>query len=124
VSGPAAGTRRPGLANASLVDEQLAAACASGAGTVIADMSGTTFCDSVGIRVLVQACGRAKADGTDLRLLVSSRNVLRVMELVGVDAMLPLYPSIDEALAGGAVTTREDPGPDELYGSIAAGQTS
>jgi anti-sigma B factor antagonist len=89
------------MANADAAGEQLAAAFAAGA-VVIADMTGTTFCDSMGVRTLVRACRLAGASGTDLRLLVTSPAVMRVMKILGLDAVLPLYQSLEDALAGRA----------------------
>ena len=87
------------MANADAAAEHLAAAFAVGV-VVIADMTGTTFCDSMGFRMLVRACRSARASGTDLRLLVTSPNVVRVMKILGLDAVLPLCQSLEEALAG------------------------
>jgi anti-anti-sigma factor len=72
---------------------------------VIADMTATTFCDTMGIRMLVLARRQAAAVGTDLRLLLPCPHVLRVMKIQGVDAVLPIHQNLDEALAGLAVTT-------------------
>jgi hypothetical protein len=59
------------MANAGRVYRQIAAQFAGGAQVVIADLTGTTFCDTFGTRVLVQACLRAARDGSELRLLPS-----------------------------------------------------
>jgi anti-sigma B factor antagonist len=87
------------MANADAAGEQLAAAFAAGV-VVIADMTGTTFCDSMGFRMLVRAYRLAGASGADLRLLVTSANVLRVMTILRLDTVLPLYQSLEDALAG------------------------
>ena len=87
------------LTNADRVGEQLAAACAPGGAVVIADMTATTFCDSTGIRMLVLACQQAKDHGTELRLLVTRPGVWRAMEVMGADLVLPVYQSLNEALA-------------------------
>ena len=89
------------MANADDLAGQLAAALAPGVLVVIADMSATRFCDSTGIAMLLRANKRATADGTNLRLLPSPA-VLQVMQMLGVDAILPLYHNLDEALAGKA----------------------
>ena len=93
------------LANADSIGEQLAAAFGPGVAVVIADMTATTFCDSVGMRMLVLARRQAVAVGTDLRLVLRCRHVVRVMKIQGVDAVLPIYRNLDEALSGVAVTT-------------------
>jgi anti-anti-sigma factor len=67
---------------------------------VIADMTATTFCDPGGITMLIRAKKQATAHGAELRLLLPGPNVLRVMTIQGVDAVLPTYHSLEEALAG------------------------
>ena len=67
--------------------------------TVIADMTATTFCDSSGVRILLLAQEQAIATGVELRLVVSSAAVLRAMATTGADWLLPIYPSLEDALA-------------------------
>jgi anti-anti-sigma factor len=93
------------MGNADGIYKEITAAFADGPQVVVADMSATTFCDTMGIRTLVLAHRQAAAIGTDLRLVVSSPGVLRIMEVLGVDAMLPIYDSMEEAVAGPGVTT-------------------
>jgi anti-sigma B factor antagonist len=88
------------MATAPAIGEQVAAALAPGVHAVIADMTATTFCDSAGITMLIRAKKRATAHGAELRLLLSCPNVLRVLKIQGVDAVLPVYHSLDEARAG------------------------
>jgi anti-sigma B factor antagonist len=88
------------MANADDIGQQLAAAFTPGARVVIADMTATTFCDSTGINMLLRASRRATANGAELRLLRPCPRVLRVMQVLGVDALLAIYYSLEEALAG------------------------
>jgi anti-anti-sigma factor len=99
------------MANADRVGEQLAAASAPGMKVVLADMTATTFCGSAGIGMLLRACRRAAARGTELRLLVTCPRVLSVMKIAGVDAVLPIYHSLEQALAGPGVPASETCGP-------------
>jgi anti-anti-sigma factor len=92
------------MANADVISRQLAAAFAPGPKAVIADMTATTFCDSIGIRVLVLAHQQAAANGTELRLLLPRSRILRVMEVLGIDAVLPIYHSLEDARAGRGTT--------------------
>ena len=89
------------LANAHTVREKLTAAFAPGA-LVIADMTATRYCDSQGIRALVTAHDQATASGAVLRVVISSQAVQRVMNIMKVNTMLHIYPTIDEALPDGA----------------------
>ena len=87
------------MANADRVGADLQAAFAPGITTVVADMTATTFCDSRGIHAVVMAHRRAAASGAELRLVVPSACVLRVLVLLGLDRWLAIYPSLPEALA-------------------------
>jgi anti-sigma B factor antagonist len=86
------------MANADHVFADLQAALAPGVTTVVADMTATTFCDSRGIHALVMAHQRAAASGAELRLVVPSAYVLRVLALTGLDRWLAIYPGLQEAL--------------------------
>ena len=88
------------MANADAIGEQFAAALALGVRAMIADMTATTFCDSAGINMLIRAKKEATASGAEIRLLLLCPNVLRVLRLQGVDTVLPIYHSLEEALAG------------------------
>jgi anti-sigma B factor antagonist len=85
-------------ANASDVLDQITAAATGGVKLVIADMTATTFCDSSGIGALLQAHQRAVGSGAELRLILPSRNIKRVMSLVGADRVLMIYESLFEAM--------------------------
>jgi anti-anti-sigma factor len=87
------------MANADRVGQQLGSAFAPAVKTVIADMTATTFCDSSGIGVVVRADKQAAATSTQLRLVVPSTAVLRALRLVQMDCLLPIYPSLSQALA-------------------------
>jgi|SRR5215831_11256838 len=87
------------MSNADGIYNEITAAFARSS-RVVADMTATTFCDTMAIRTLVLAHRQAPATGTELRLVVISPGVLRIMEVLGVDTMLPLYDSLEEALAG------------------------
>jgi anti-sigma B factor antagonist len=86
------------IANADSVGEELSAAFAPGVRTVIADMTGTRFCDSSGISMLIVAHQNALSNHAELRLVVLSTAVLRALTLVRIDHLLPVYPSLAEAL--------------------------
>ena len=68
-------------------------------GLVIADMTGTTFCDSSGLRMLVAARDRAASSGSALRIVVTPDGpVARGLSILGLDRMLPIYPSVWDAM--------------------------
>lgn len=97
---PAAIVRMPDeidIANAGRLVAELAAACDSGASVVVADMTRTTFCDASGARMLVMAHKRATESGVELRAAVASARVRRVLVLLGLDTIVPIYPTVDAA---------------------------
>ncbi len=68
-------------------------------GLVIADMTGTTFCDSAGLRMLITARDRAAHSGSTLRIVIRpDGSVARALAILGMDRMLPVYASVREAL--------------------------
>ena len=89
------------MANANRVREELNAAFGPGVGIVIADMSGTRFCDSSGIHALVFAHQRAQASSTQFRVVAGPGEVRRVLELLRLDTVLAIYPRLDVALVAG-----------------------
>ena len=48
--------------------------------------------------------------GTELRLVVPSTSVRRVFELMGVDELLAVYPTLGEAMAGAPGEAAQEPG--------------
>ncbi|MGV9254608.1 STAS domain-containing protein [Streptomyces sp. NPDC003697] len=67
-------------------------------GTVV-DLGGVTFMDSSGINALITAHQAAREHGTWLRLAAPQDAVSRVIQLVGVDTLIPCHPTLGEALA-------------------------
>ena len=94
------------ITNARRLSGQLGSALSS-ADRVIADMSATTFCDSSGVRILILAHDQAAATGIELRLVVPCASVLRTLALIGADRLLPIYPSLEDALGSGPARERE-----------------
>jgi anti-sigma B factor antagonist len=64
---------------------------------LIIDMGEMTFCDSAGVGAVIAAYRQATATGTELRLVATA--VLRILTLVGADQLIPIYPTLDAALA-------------------------
>jgi len=88
------------ISNAERVGDELRAAVRPGATVVIADMTRTTFCDSSGARNLLLANRHAAARGAELRLVIPSAAVLRILQVLGLDRGLRIYPTMRAALAG------------------------
>lgn len=84
---------------AGAVSERLMAAIVPGVAVVIADLTGTTFCDCAGVSALLLASRKALTNSAELRLVVRSHLVLRILELLGADQVMPVYPDLGMALA-------------------------
>jgi anti-anti-sigma factor len=86
------------MTNAGLVEDRLRAAVRPGIEVVIADMSATTFADSSAVRALLSARSAASAGHSELRLVIVACAVLRILQVMGLDKLLLIYPSVPAAL--------------------------
>lgn len=87
------------LTNAEGLRDALLSALNDGARGLVVDMTGTTFVDSAGVTALVRASRRASATESTVRLAVTAAPVLRVLNLVGIDQMIEVHPSVSAAVA-------------------------
>jgi anti-anti-sigma factor len=92
--------------NSAGVARHLAAVIGRSPGVLTADLTGTVFCDSTGIRALARARERAAGAGTELRLAVGDSPVRRMLQLTGLDQLMPCYRDARHSLA----TPRDQPG--------------
>ena len=65
---------------------------------VVIDLAGCEFCDSSGLRTLLQAVTRCEQQDVSLRFAGVGTTVLRVLELTGVLPELRLYSDVPSAL--------------------------
>jgi anti-sigma B factor antagonist len=87
------------LTNAEYLRDALLSALNAGATGLVVDLTGATFLDSAGVTALVRASRRAGASDAALRLAVTAPAVLRVLNLVGIDQLVPVFPSVAAAVA-------------------------
>lgn len=64
---------------------------------VILDLSDLTFLDSSGIGVIVAALKRLREADGELKIAGASGPVLRVLEITGLDGIIPLHPDVPSA---------------------------
>jgi anti-sigma B factor antagonist len=83
------------LATAPRLKEALAALTGD---VVVVDLSGCTFLDSAGIRALVDTARTLAEADRDLRVVTSDAGILRLLEITGVDTLIGVHPSLDDAL--------------------------
>ena len=77
------------IANAGEVGSRLMSGFAWG-GVVVADMTATRFCDSLGAKVLLKAHSQASHLDCQLRFALPGGQVLRVLHLLGARANTPI----------------------------------
>ena len=87
------------LSNVGEIREQLLSLINRDVPVLIADMSATIACDHAGAAALGRVYQRAVANGTELRLVVRSEIVRRVLSISGVDRLVSIYPTLEAALA-------------------------
>ncbi|MET7451451.1 STAS domain-containing protein [Streptomyces sp. NPDC005574] len=65
---------------------------------VVADLSGVSFMDSSGINVFVAAHQQVSGAGGWLRIAGATDSVSRLLHMVGIDALIPCHPTVEQAL--------------------------
>ena len=100
------------LTNAESFRDAMLSALNAGALGLVVDMTMTTFLDSAGVTALVRATRRAAASDATVRLAVTAPPVLRVLNLVGIDRLLEVHPSVAAALASLPDQTAADSQPE------------
>jgi stage II sporulation protein AA (anti-sigma F factor antagonist) len=86
------------LDGVSVLGRATAQLIADGHPCIVADLSRATFMDSSGINALLRANQATTAAGGWLRLVCVPGQVLRVLELVGLDQVMSLHADLDHAL--------------------------
>jgi anti-sigma B factor antagonist len=100
------------VANAGQFRAGLLAAAGRGRPAIVVDMTGTEFCDSTGLNVLVRALRQAdEADG-EIRLVVGGTALQRILTVTGVGSMFGVYDSVDQALRADERSPADTAGPD------------
>ena len=94
------------VSNAGQIREELLSVINRGAEALIADMTATLSCDNAGADAVARAYQRAVTSRTELRLVVTSGVVLRMLGMTGVGRLVPVYPSVEAALAARSPAAR------------------
>jgi anti-anti-sigma factor len=96
--------------NAARIREQLLAVFDGGATVVIADMSATVVCDQAGLDAVSLACQQAMIRRAELRLVATAPAVRQLLTAKGLDRLVPVYPSVETAVAAGDRYGPDPPG--------------
>ena len=81
----------------SLIGE--AASIVASPGPLIVDVTGLDFMACCAVEVLAEAAETLRDRGVELRLVSPQRIVSRVVDASGLSGILPVYPTVDSALA-------------------------
>jgi anti-sigma B factor antagonist len=87
------------VSGAGRVREQLLTVINRGAVELIVDMTATLSCDYAGQDAVACAYQRAVASGTQLRLAIAASIVRRGFRVSGLDQLVPVYPTLEAAIA-------------------------
>jgi len=65
---------------------------------IMVDLSEVSFIDSTGLGVLVGAVGDMRARGGDLRLVVTQPQIIKLLELTGLDEVFTVMSDASDAV--------------------------
>ena len=80
---------------------ELRAAVAADAKGIVVDLTECEFIDSSGVRALLLSRQEQRADRGPEKLAVaaSSDQILRILSVMGIDQVIPIQPTVEEAAA-------------------------
>jgi anti-anti-sigma factor len=88
------------LSNADSIRDEVVDAVGTAHDRVALDLTATTYLDSTGVRLLFDLATRMQARRRRLALVVTDRAIVRrVIVLTKLDEAVPVYPSLDDAVA-------------------------
>ena len=89
------------IEGAQSIEDQFTFTVATKARRVIVDLSGVEFMASIGIRTLFSAARAQSQRGGRVVLAAPTEMVRKVLVTAGVDQVIPLFDSVEDALARG-----------------------
>jgi anti-sigma B factor antagonist len=110
------------ITNAGELRAALLHAAARPGAVLVVDMTRTRFCDSAGLHALIGAHKRAQAEGRQVRLAVTEAQVRRILALTALDGLIPVFTSLDQALAHPTAATGHSRPPMSRLGSDKRGR--
>lgn len=87
------------MGNAAQVGSQLFDAASNAAPGLVVDLSDVKYLDSRGVQLLLELAERLGVRDQRLHLVVPARALIRrVLLLIRIDAVVPLFPSVEAAV--------------------------
>ncbi|MGW0485416.1 STAS domain-containing protein [Nonomuraea sp. NPDC003214] len=80
------------------VTEKIAAGMSEGCVHLVVNVTELSFCDSMGLRTILEFSNRARAAGGWLRLAGVQGVLRRLLEVTGVSSVIPADPDVPTAL--------------------------
>jgi anti-sigma B factor antagonist len=99
------------VTNTSSVEDMLAAVAAQSPEVMTVDLTATVFCDSAGVHALARAHQLAAASGGELRLALGDSPVARIIQLIGLDKIVPVYSDVQQSLETPRTGPESSPAP-------------
>jgi anti-sigma B factor antagonist len=81
-----------------LLQERLVEVLRDGSPKIVLDLSGVTFLDSTGLGVLITGLKRCRSADGDLVLVTAQPNVLKVLEITGLNDVFQIYETVEDAI--------------------------
>jgi len=80
---------------------ELRAAVAADSEGIVVDLTECEFIDSTGIRALLlsREAQESEGDRDGLAVAASTEQILRILSVMGVDKVIPIHPTVEEAAA-------------------------
>ena len=79
--------------------DDLVALIDDGVADVVIDLSGVTFIDSTALGVIISGVKRMRERDGHLAIVAGSRPVVRILDITGLNKVLTIFDTRDEALA-------------------------
>ncbi len=79
------------------LEEALGELVDQGRVAIIVDLTGVTFMDSTGLGLLIKALKWTREKDGALRIVANTEKVLKVFRVTGLDSVLALHPTVEEA---------------------------
>jgi anti-sigma B factor antagonist len=87
------------VASAETLGESMAGLVDAGSTRIVVDVSDLAFCDASGIGALVRVAQRAARHGGWLRIAAARPLMERIIRITGLTRTLPVYATVEDALA-------------------------
>jgi anti-anti-sigma factor len=82
------------------LDAALKVACGLPARLVVVDLGQVTYFGSAGLNAIVGCYQAGESDGVAVRVVASTAEVIRPLQVTRLDEMISPYPTVPDALAG------------------------